>query len=62
MDADLSHDPMEIPKMIDILDKSSFVIGSRYIKGGKCEMSGHRFILSIIGNKFIKKILILIKV
>ena len=57
MDADLSHDPMEIPKMIDILDKSSFVIGSRYIKGGKCEMSGHRFILSIIGNKFIKKIL-----
>ena len=57
MDADLSHDPMEIPKMIDILDKSSFVIGSRYIKGGKCEMSGHRFILSIMGNKFIKKIL-----
>lgn len=57
MDADLSHDPIEIPKMIDILDKSSFVIGSRYIKGGKCEMSGHRFILSIMGNKFIKKIL-----
>ena len=57
MDADLSHDPNEIPKMIDILDKSSFVIGSRYIKGGKCEMSGHRFILSIMGNKFIKKIL-----
>ena len=48
MDADLSHDPMEIPKMIDILDKSSFVIGSRYIKGGKCEMPGHRFILSVM--------------
>ncbi len=57
MDADLSHDPNEIPKMISILDKSSFVIGSRYTKGGKCEMSGHRLILSIIGNKFIKKIL-----
>ncbi len=57
MDADLSHDPAEIPKMIDILDKSSFVIGSRYIKGGKCDMSGHRFILSIMGNRFIKKIL-----
>ena len=40
MDADLSHDPNEIPKMIKILDNSSFVIGSRYIKGGKCEMSG----------------------
>ena len=39
MDADLSHDPNEIPKMIDILETFSFVIGSRYIKGGKCEMS-----------------------
>tara|TARA_B100000575_G_C23028578_1_gene592266 strand:- start:422 stop:1120 length:699 start_codon:yes stop_codon:yes gene_type:complete len=57
MDADLSHDPNEIPKMIEILDQSSFVIGSRYIKGGKCEMSSHRLMLSIIGNKFIKKIL-----
>ncbi len=57
MDADLSHDPKEIPKMIDILNESSFVIGSRYIKGGKCEMTGHRLILSIIGNKFIKKVL-----
>ncbi len=57
MDADLSHDPNEIPKMIKILDNSSFVIGSRYIKGGKCEMSGYRLVLSIIGNKFIKKIL-----
>ena len=57
MDADLSHDPNEIPKMIDILDKSSFVIGSRYIEGGKCEMSSHRLMLSIIGNRFIKKIL-----
>ena len=57
MDADLSHDPNEIPKMIDILNKSSFVIGSRYIEGGKCEMSSHRLMLSIIGNKFIKKLL-----
>jgi len=57
MDADLSHDPCEIPKMIKILDTSSFVIGSRYIKGGKCEMTGFRLILSIMGNKFIKKVL-----
>tara|TARA_B100001027_G_C16244803_1_gene321284 strand:+ start:383 stop:1093 length:711 start_codon:yes stop_codon:yes gene_type:complete len=57
MDADLSHNPNEIPKMLDILNTSSFVIGSRYIKGGKCEMSGHRLALSIVGNKFIKKVL-----
>ncbi len=57
MDADLSHDPNEIPKMLDILNTSSFVIGSRYIKGGKCEMSRYRLALSIVGNKFIKKVL-----
>ena len=32
MDADLSHDPVEIPKMIKILDEKKFVIGSRYIE------------------------------
>ena len=57
LDADLSHDPMEIPKIIDLLDTNSFVIGSRYINGGKCEMSFLRLILSIIGNKIIKHIL-----
>tara|TARA_B100000989_G_scaffold206899_1_gene156737 strand:+ start:546 stop:1244 length:699 start_codon:yes stop_codon:yes gene_type:complete len=57
MDADLSHDPNEVPKMIKILDRSSFVIGSRYVEGGKCEMTGYRLALSIIGNKFIKKFL-----
>ena len=57
LDADLSHDPMEIPKIIDLLDANSFVIGSRYMDGGRCEMSFLRLILSIIGNKIIKHIL-----
>ena len=57
LDADLSHDPMEIPKIIDLLDANSFVIGSRYMDGGRCEMSFLRLILSIIGNKIIKYIL-----
>ena len=57
LDADLSHDPAEIPKMINILDKSSFVIGSRYVEGGKCEMKKSRLILSNLGNKFIKSVL-----
>ena len=54
LDADLSHDPIEIPKIIDLLDTNSFVIGSRYVDGGRCEMSFLRLILSIIGNKIIK--------
>ena len=57
MDADLSHDPDEIPKFLDTLKNNSFVIGSRYIKGGKCEMSGFRLILSVLGNKLIKNVL-----
>ena len=33
MDADLSHDPIEINPMLDLLDSNDLVIGSRY-KGG----------------------------
>jgi dolichol-phosphate mannosyltransferase len=42
MDADLSHDPIEIPIIIDLLNKHEFVIGSRYMDGGKCEMQALR--------------------
>ena len=38
MDADLSHDPNEIKNFIKNLEEFPFVIGSRYIKGGKCLM------------------------
>ena len=54
MDADLSHDPLEIPKIMYHLNEFPFVIGSRYSLGGKCEMSGFRFLLSIVGNKVFK--------
>ncbi len=54
MDADLSHDPSEIPKIINHLDEFPFVIGSRYSLGGKCEMNGFRLLLSVVGNKVFK--------
>ena len=54
MDADLSHNPIEIKKIVRLLDKSEFVLGSRYIKGGKCEMRFLRYLMSFFGNKFIK--------
>jgi dolichol-phosphate mannosyltransferase len=57
MDADLSHEPKEIPIILKLLEENSFVIGSRYISGGSCEMSLHRWIMSYFGNKFIKLIL-----
>ena len=54
MDADLSHDPKELPVFIKNLKDFPFVIGSRYIKGGKCLMKGSRLIMSKLGNKLIK--------
>ena len=57
MDADLSHDPSKIPMFISELNSNSFVIGSRYIKGGRNETKLARYLLSIIGNKIIKIVL-----
>jgi len=57
LDADLSHDPKEIPNFIRELKTNSFVIGSRYIPGGKCDMTGFRKLLSYVGNKFIRFII-----
>jgi len=54
MDADLSHDPAVIRKFIKLLQHKPFVIGSRYIHGGKCDLEGFRFYISYFGNFFIK--------
>lgn len=51
MDADGSHDPEDIKKMISKLDKFDLVIGSRYTIGGKIEgWDKKRFLLSYFGN------------
>ena len=57
MDADLSHDPVEINNILLNLDKFPFVIGSRYVENGKCLMHGRRLFLSQYGNKLIKFLL-----
>ena len=54
MDADLSHDPRDISKFIINLNQYPFVIGSRYMQGGKSLMQGHRLFMSKFGNKVIK--------
>lgn len=33
MDADMSHDPREIPEMVKLLDRNDYIIGSRYCDG-----------------------------
>jgi len=57
MDADLSHDPNEIKNFIKHLNDFPFVIGSRYMEGGKCLMKKQRLILSKFGNLLIRFIL-----
>jgi len=57
MDADLSHDPKKIKNFIKNLLNFEFVIGSRYMRGGKCLMKGKRLLLSKYGNLIIKKFL-----
>lgn len=50
MDADFSHDPNDIPRLLKALDGHDFVTGSRYMKGGSCNYSGYRRYISILAN------------
>ena len=56
MDADLSHDPKDLINIVKNLEDNPFVIGSRYITGGKCLMKTSRLLISKYGNLLIKKI------
>ena len=56
MDADLSHDPKELPEFVKNLKDFPFVIGSRYVRGGKCLMTGFRLVMSKFGNQIIKTV------
>lgn len=57
MDADFSHNPKDVKKILSYLKFYDFVIGSRYILGGKCNMKFMRFLISKYGNLVIKYIL-----
>lgn len=59
MDADFSHDPNDIPRLLNALEEADWVIGSRYISGGNTEnWSLFRLFLSKFANfyaRFITK-------
>ena len=57
MDGDFSHDPIFIPKLLEKANIDNFVIGSRFIKGGKTDYTGIRKYVSLIGNYVAKKFL-----
>ena len=33
MDADLSHDPNDVPRLVNLLDEHDLIVGSRYVEG-----------------------------
>ena len=59
MDADLSHDPRVIPRMLDMVAAGDdAVIGSRYVLGGATpDWPFHRRMLSKWGNRYTRSIL-----
>lgn len=54
MDADLSHDPQDLPRLItEVESGADLAIGSRYVPGGSVRgWSRHRRVLSMAGNAY----------
>lgn len=58
MDADLSHDPGDVPRLVEEASRCELVIGSRYVAGG--DVSGWtkgRLLLSRAGNLYARSAL-----
>lgn len=52
MDADLSHNPYIIQRLLSLRQTAHILIASRYVKGGWTNMPFSRRVLSLILNKF----------
>jgi dolichol-phosphate mannosyltransferase len=55
MDADGSHDPADVPRLLDALGNADLVIGSRYVPGGAVRnWPLRRRVLSRAGNLYVR--------
>jgi dolichol-phosphate mannosyltransferase len=53
MDADGSHAPEQLHRLLDALESADLVLGSRYVPGGcVTDWPAHRLLLSRVGNTF----------
>jgi dolichol-phosphate mannosyltransferase len=58
MDADGSHQPEELPRLLNALNNADLVLGSRWIPGGQVlNWPTHRYILSRVGNGYARLML-----
>jgi dolichol-phosphate mannosyltransferase len=57
MDADFSHDPADIPRLVAHAADADLVIGSRYVPGGRVEnWPRRRLVLSEFANLYVRAI------
>jgi dolichol-phosphate mannosyltransferase len=57
MDADFSHDPADIPRLVDAARDADVVIGSRYVRGGRLQnWPWQRRALSRFANTYVRTI------
>jgi dolichol-phosphate mannosyltransferase len=58
LDADLSHDPADIPRLLAAIDAGADVaIGSRFAPGGRLDYSGWRLFVSRLANSLARSVL-----
>ncbi len=58
MDADFSHDPADVPRLIEASGEADLVLGSRYVEGGGIAgWEWHRRLLSRGGSAYARTIL-----
>lgn len=57
MDADLSHDPKDVPRLLEATAQADMVIGSRYVRGGELRnWPARRILLSGFANRYVRAI------
>jgi dolichol-phosphate mannosyltransferase len=57
MDADLSHLPSELPRLLDAAARAELVIGSRYVRGGRVvNWPRRRILLSTFANHYVRAV------
>jgi len=61
MDADFSHDPKYLPKLLKESGNKNVVVGSRYVKGGKIVGWGWKRLLNSIVANFISRLVLGLK-
>lgn len=54
MDADFSHDPVDVPRLLEASCNADLVLGSRYVPGGQLRnWPRHRHLLSAVANHYV---------